>query len=131
MKGFVEWLFEFIFSNLHLDSTFAKRNQNLLVITTFIEIVGASCIDGKSKKKTDQLSLFSHLLNFYLVIIGDVVLFDFEAMLERKHMLTLIECLWDTYENNKKLALDLLIRIEKRKFTENVCNFINKKIIPN
>ena len=35
----------FLFESTHLDSTFAKRNQNLIILTTFIDIVGYKCAD--------------------------------------------------------------------------------------
>ena len=55
-------------------------------------------------------------------------------MLERKNILTLIECLWDTYTNNKNLALQLLFKIEAKTFQKyvNIIHFYDlymKKVI--
>lgn len=42
---FINWLLNFIFDSLHLDSTFAKRNQSLLLFTLFIDIIGLKMTD--------------------------------------------------------------------------------------
>mgnify|MGYP001810442314 CR=1 FL=1 len=92
---FVDWLVEFTFSSLHLDSTFAKRNQHLMILTLFIEIVGQEC-QGE----------------------GGLALFSFRGVLSRQRLLTLIEMLWDTYLMNKNLALDLLLKVDKSIFEQ-------------
>jgi len=69
-----------------------------LILTTFIEIIGIK----------------------FPISDNDNSIFDFENMLTRKHILTLIECLWDTYTNNKNLALKLLFKIEAKTFQKYV-----------
>lgn len=96
-KQFINWLFEFLFNSIHLDSTFAKRNQCLTIMSTFLEIVGSKCIDDLEN-----------------------VLFDFNEIFDRKRLLTLIECLWDTYVNNKELTLQLLNKLDRQIFEINV-----------
>lgn len=99
-RAFIGWLFEFIFTSLHLDSTFAKRNQLLTTMSTFLEMMGgARCMDEQSKS----------------------VLFDFVAVFEhnprgRERLFSLIECLWDTYEINKDVSLELLDKLDTRLF---------------
>lgn len=97
LKEFISWLFKFLFNSIHLDSTFAKRNQTLLTLTQFIEIIGYRCIcdDGQNE---------------------NIILFDFESQLDKNRLQTLIEVLWDTYPINKDLALNLLIKIDKKLF---------------
>lgn len=90
IKDFINWLFNFIFDSLHLDSTFGKRNQNLLILTIFIEIVGVKFPND------DQ----------------EDIIFDYINSISRKNIVTLIECLWDTYVGNKNLALQLLFKID-------------------
>jgi hypothetical protein len=74
-----------------------------LILTTFIEIIG---------------------IKFPIIDDLNHVIFDFASMLERKNILTLIECLWDTYTNNKNLALQLLLKIEAKTFQKYVYKFI-------
>ena len=95
-------LFEFVFNSIHLDSTFAKRNQNLLVLTMFIELIGyrSTSEETQAEKASEK------------------ILFDFEKNLDKNRLQTLIECLWDTYPNNKELALNLLIKIDKSVFSK-------------
>ena len=45
-----------------------------------------------------------------------MVLFEFQRMFDRKRLVTLIEMLWDTYPNNKTIALDLLLNVDKSTF---------------
>ena len=89
-----------MFNSIHLDSTFAKRNQNLLILTQFIDIIGYRCIceDGQNE--------------------NIISLFDFESQLGKSRLETLIECLWDTYPINKELALNLLVKIDKKLIDE-------------
>ena len=47
-------------------------------------------------------------------------LFDFNKCFERKGILTLMECLWDTYVNNKNLALQLVLKIDNQLFKDYV-----------
>lgn len=47
-KQFINWLFEFLFNSMHLDSTFAKRNQNLNILTQFLDLIGKRCSDEDS-----------------------------------------------------------------------------------
>ena len=91
---------------MHLDSTFAKRNQNLLILTQFIEIIGYRCISEDNQS-------------------GNIMLFDFESQLEQSRVLTLIECLWDTYPMNKDLTLSLLIKIDKKIFEKYEFSYLN------
>ncbi|CAF0722657.1 unnamed protein product [Brachionus calyciflorus] len=100
-KNFVEWLLKFIFESLHLDSTFAKRNQNLLLLSLFIDIIGLRLTDDNDKCNNNNHT---------------EVCFDFQSIFDRKRVLTLVECLWDTYTNNKNLALELLIKIDRNTF---------------
>ena len=84
-----------------------------MILTTFIEIIG---------------------IKFPIIDDLNYVIFDFENMLERKNILTLIECLWDTYTNNKNLALQLLFKIEAKTFQKyvNIIHFYDlymKKVI--
>ncbi|RNA06826.1 Thyroid adenoma-associated, partial [Brachionus plicatilis] len=97
-KNFIQWLFDFIFDSIHLDSTFAKRNQNLLLFSLFIEIIGTRLTDANNNQSE--------------------ICFDFQRIFDRKRLLTLIECLWDTYTINKNLVLDLLIKIESQIFDQ-------------
>lgn len=109
-RSFIHWLFEFLFASLHLDSTFAKRNQSLNTMTVFLEIFGSKCIDEQSQEKT---------------------LFDFNCMFKQERLFTLIECLWDTYEVNKDMAIRLLERLDSQLFATNVSyNVVSKKIRP-
>lgn len=95
-KIFITWLFEYLFKAIHLDSTFAKRSLSLTIITTFIEIVGAECSSESYR------------------------LFSFNEMLSRDRLFSLIECLWDTYEINKDMALKLLEKLNSQLFKSNV-----------
>lgn len=98
-RTFIDWLFGFLFSSLHLDSTFAKRSQSLNTMSTFLEIMGgARCVDEPSQR----------------------VLFDFGTMFDRERMFSLIECLWDTYEINKDTTIALLDKLDSRLFESNV-----------
>lgn len=49
-QSFVRWLIEFIFNSIHLDSTFAKRSQNLLLFSLFIEIIGTRLTDANNNQ---------------------------------------------------------------------------------
>ena len=46
------------------------------------------------------------------------VLFDFMNCINQNRLMTLVECLWDTYPNNKEIALNLLIKIDKETFDQ-------------
>ena len=81
-----------------MDSTFAKRNQNLLILTLFIELVGFRCTSDDEQ--------------------GEQVLFDFKNCIDQNRLITLIECLWDTYPSNKDTALNLLVKIDKKTYDE-------------
>jgi len=94
-KDFIAWLFEFLLSSIHLDSTFAKRNQNLMILTFFMETFDADNNNNNNDVKD---------------------LFNSNEFFDRKRLVTLVECLWDTYVNNKSLALQLLLRIENKLF---------------
>ncbi len=74
-----------------------------MILTTFIEIIG---------------------IKFPIIDDLNNVIFDFASMLERKNVLTLIECLWDTYTNNKNLALQLLFKIEAKTFQKYAYKYI-------
>lgn len=100
-KDFVSWLINFIFDTIHLDSSFGKRSQNLLILTTFIDIIGTTFPNEENCDPSD-------------------VMFDYETNLSRKSVLTLIECLWDTYVGNKNLALQLLFKISTKTFQKYV-----------
>lgn len=62
----------------------------------------------------------------HYILIKDIkknfkeICFDFQSIFDRKRVLTLIECLWDTYTNNKILALDLLVKIDRKTYDNNV-----------
>lgn len=99
-SDFIAWLFEFLLSSIHLDSTFAKRNQNLLILTHFIETFTGTA-DSNNNKNKDVKDLFNA-----------------SEFFDRKRILTLVECLWDTYVNNKDLALQLLLKIDNKLFEE-------------
>ena len=43
-------MFNFALSSIHLDSTFAKRNQNLMILTTFVQILGNECVETTSNR---------------------------------------------------------------------------------
>lgn len=107
--NFISWLFEFLFNSIHLDSTFAKRNQSLLILSTFLDIIGSKC--------SSLLATSDH---------EDTVLFDYIKCISRDRLLTLIECLWDTYANNKDLALQLLLKLDKSHFRLNVSLIYNR-----
>lgn len=98
-SDFIAWLFEFLLSSIHLDSTFAKRNQSLLILTHFIETF-TDTADSNNKNKN----------------VKD--LFNASESFDRKRILTLVECLWDTYVNNKDLALQMLLKIDNKLFEE-------------
>lgn len=97
-KSFIEWIFEFLFSSLHLDSTFAKRNQSLTVMTTFVEIIGCKCPEDQNK----------------------FAFFNFAHLIQRDRLFSLIQCLWDTFEANKDMSLNLLEKLDKQIFEKNV-----------
>lgn len=98
---------DFVFNSLHLDSTYAMRNQIILLLKNFLDIVGYrwSEIDSEDNNNSD----FS--------------LFDFEKILNRKRILTLIECLWDTYAINKDVILEILLKIDSQIYKDNVIKF--------
>ncbi len=52
---------------------------------------------------------------------GDMkALFDPVEAFDRRSLLTLIQGLWDTYVNNKSLALELLLKVETDLFEVHV-----------
>ena len=48
--------------------------------------------------------------------LSQCVLFEFNDMFDRERLLSLIECLWDTYEINKDMALQLLDKLDSQIF---------------
>lgn len=56
-KKFIATLMKFLFSSLHLDSTFAKRNQTLLILTTFVDIIGARCSEEDNNNISNGSSI--------------------------------------------------------------------------
>jgi hypothetical protein len=52
--------------------------------------------------------------------IDESVLFDLQGYVTRQELFTLVECLWDTYVDNKNLAMKLLFLIDKEIFSKYV-----------
>ena len=101
---FISWSLQFGFSCLHLDSSFAKRNQTLLLITTLVDIFGLKCFDdGLLVEMLPETAR---------------VLFDLEASLSHEKIQSLVECLWDTYAANKDLSLKLLLKLGIETFSK-------------
>ncbi len=100
-KRFVAWMFRFLLDSIHLDSTFARRSQSLMVLTLFVEAFVSS--DDNNNSNGDMKALFDPVEAF-----------------DRRSLLTLIQGLWDTYVNNKSLALELLLKVETDLFEVHV-----------
>jgi hypothetical protein len=131
-KKFIATLIHFLFSSLHLDSTFAKRNQTLLILTTFVDIIGARC----SEEDNNNISSGSFIHHSHLLIkitskevqcsrIDESILFDLQEHVSRHELFTLVECLWDTYVDNKNLAMKLLFLIDQDVFAKYVIFIMN------
>jgi hypothetical protein len=81
-------------------------------MSSFVETVGMRCYAGDATEPTRSDRSID---------LDDTCLFDFESLFnERKRLVSMIECLWDTYINNKNLVLTLLLKLNKRVFEENV-----------
>lgn len=100
-KDFIDWMLEFVLNSLHLDSTYALRNQILMLLKTFVDIVGLECSVNDAKSSVR------------------FVLFNLESHLTRSRLLTLIECLWDTYAVNKDIVIELLFKLDPSIFKAN------------
>ena len=100
---FINWLYKFLFNSLHLDSTFAKRNQNLSILTLLDEVI------GKNLSVEDNLNNNERLIELY----------NYKNHIDKRRLISLIECLWDTYIVNKNLTLELLYKIDNEIYEKN------------
>ncbi len=106
-KQFVDWMFRFLIDSLHLDSTFARRSQSLMVLTLFVDVFITSDVNNNNNNTTTTSGDLKTLFN-------PVQAFD------RRSLLTLMQGLWDTYVNNKNLALELLLKVDTNLFEVHV-----------
>lgn len=81
----------------------ANNNYGILLHTPFI-----FNFNNKSEEKVLKLDLKA--------------LFAPSDFFSRQNILTLMQCLWDTYQGNKNLTLQLLMKVDNKLFTNYVSN---------
>ena len=76
--------------------------------------------NNNTDKGSTMIKFLEQMYHKPIFYLDEHILFEFNNHIDRNRLLTLIECLWDTYPNNKNLALSLLIKIDQEIFKKNV-----------